>query len=72
MQMAQYNKHKKWLEILAGKDFPPTLLCRTSTKIHRERRRQDGSFENEALENEDRSTKHPKNSKTKTPKVEIM
>ena len=36
-----------------------------------------GSFENEALENEDRSTKHPnleneapKNSKTKTPKLE--
>ena len=30
----------------------------------------EGSFENEALENEDRSTKHPKleNSKTKTPK----
>ena len=39
MQMTQNNKHNKWLEILAGKDFLPKLLWRTPTKIHRERRR---------------------------------
>ena len=38
MQMTQDSKLKKWLEILAGEDFPPKLLWRTSTKIHRERR----------------------------------
>ena len=37
--MTQNNKHNKWLEILAGKDFPPKLLWRTPTKIYRERRR---------------------------------
>ena len=36
IQMTQNNKHYKWLEIL---DFQPKLLCRTPTKIHRERRR---------------------------------
>ena len=39
MQMTQNSKHNKWLEMLAGKDFPPKLLWRTPTKIHRERRR---------------------------------
>ena len=39
MQMTQNSKHNKWLEILAGEDFPPKLLWRTPTKIHRERRR---------------------------------
>ena len=39
MQMTQNSKHNKWLEVLAGKDFPPKLLWRTPTKIHRERRR---------------------------------
>ena len=38
MQMTQDSKLNKWLEILAGEDFPPKLLWRTSTKIHRERR----------------------------------
>ena len=40
MQMTQNSKHNKWLEMLAGKDFPPKLLWRTPTKIHRERKRQ--------------------------------
>ena len=39
MQMTQNSKHNNWLEMLAGKDFPPKLLWRTPTKIHRERRR---------------------------------
>ena len=38
MQMTQDSKLNKWLEIVAGEDFPPKLLWRTSTKIHRERR----------------------------------
>ena len=38
IQMAQDNKHNKWLQIL---DFQPKLLCRTLTKIHpKQRRRQ--------------------------------
>ena len=37
IQMAQDNKHNKWLEIL---DFQPKLLWRTPTKIHGRRRRQ--------------------------------
>ena len=36
MQMTQNNKHNKWLEMLACKDFPPKLLWRTPTKIHHE------------------------------------
>ena len=40
MQMTQNSKRNKWLEILAGEDFPPKLLWRTPTKIHRERRKQ--------------------------------
>ena len=28
MQMTQNSKHNKWLEMLAGKDFPPKLLWR--------------------------------------------
>ena len=36
MQMTQNNKHNKWLEILAGKDFPPKLIWRTPTEIHRD------------------------------------
>ena len=39
MQMTQNNKHNKWLEMLASRDFPPKLLRRTPTKIHREGRR---------------------------------
>ena len=41
MQMTQNSKHNKWLEILAGEDFPPKLLWRTPTKIHRERIEED-------------------------------
>ena len=39
MQMTQNSKRNKWLEILAGEDFPPKLLWRTPTKIHLERRK---------------------------------
>ena len=39
--MTRKSKHNKWLEILAGEDFPPELLWRTSTKIHRERIEED-------------------------------
>ena len=38
MQMTQNSKHNKWLEILAGEDFPPKLLWRTPTKIHRSKK----------------------------------
>ena len=41
MQMTQNSKHNKWLEILAGEDFPPKLLWRTPTRIHRERIEED-------------------------------
>ena len=36
IQMTQNNKHNKWLEFL---DFPPKLLWRTLTKIHREQKK---------------------------------
>ena len=39
IEMTQNSKHNKWLEMLADKDFPPKLLWRTPTKIHRERKR---------------------------------
>ena len=41
MEMTQNSKHNKWLEILAGEDFPPKLLWRTPTKNHRERIEED-------------------------------
>ena len=48
-KLTQKSKHNKWLEILAGEDFPLKLLWRTPTKIHRERkrRRQQGNGEAE-------------------------
>ena len=27
MQLTQNTRHNKWLQILAGEDFPPKLLC---------------------------------------------
>ena len=36
LQMTQNSNHKKWLEILAGEDFPPKLW-RTPTIAHRQR-----------------------------------
>ena len=34
MHMTQNSKNNKWLEILAGENFPLKLLWRTPTKIH--------------------------------------
>ena len=39
VQMTQNSNHNKWLEILAGDDFPPKLLGGTPPKIHREGRK---------------------------------
>ena len=41
MQMTRKSKHNKWLEILAGEDFPLKLLWRTPSKIHRKRIEED-------------------------------
>ena len=39
MQMTQNNMHNNWLEILAGKNFPPKIVWRKPVKIHLERTR---------------------------------
>ena len=40
-KLTQKSKHNKWLEILAGEDFPLNLLWRTPTKTHRKRIEED-------------------------------
>ena len=40
-KLTQKSKHNKWLEILAGEDFPLNLPWRTPTKIHRKRIEED-------------------------------
>ena len=40
-KLTQKSKHNKWLEILAGEDFPLKLLWRTPAKIHRKRIEED-------------------------------